>query len=186
MYINLDNICFYSHPPTKGSSRSLPTSSWRAYNPTRDLQTVSHTISPRPPSPHADIDILARCQASPTAQTDSCAGSEFDIEIQRSMTQTDRITDETDLESDISPGIQGGCPIERSPKNQKSFARGMLAADELRLAGVTNVVYPSYPSDDFTLIGTLSDLDMPSTNKDSQFCHPSRCKWNSCSIYSLI
>jgi len=183
MHINLDNICFYSHPPTKGSSRSLTTSSWRAYNPpgVPVSQTFPHALSPRSHSSGnfisgAGVDIFPQHQAPARVQTDSHVGSEFDIEIQRSMAQIDRVTDKTDLERDLNPGLQGELSIDVSPGNQTSFADGTLAIHEPQSADINNIVYPSCHSDDFNLNDTLSDLDILSTVTDPQFCRPSR--WN--------
>lgn len=130
MHINLDNICFYDHPPAKPASRVLP-SSWRAFNPSVDPQTLPRALSPRSNShgnliSGAGVGVFSHFQAPAREQTDLCAGSEFDIEIQRSLTQNNRVTDETDLGRYLNPGLQDECPVDVHPEGQTSPISGML------------------------------------------------------------
>lgn len=180
MHINLDNICFYSQPPTKNSSHPLPTSSWRAYNPPGGPQTFPDALSPRSHSAGnlisgAGVDILPQCQAPARVHTDLYVGSQFDIEIRRSMTQIDGATDETDSERDLNPRFQSESLIGVFPGNQTSLASGTLTIHELRSAGGNNNVYPSCHPEDLTSRDALSDLCMPSIHTDFQFRRPSKC-----------
>ncbi|KAJ5988255.1 hypothetical protein N7481_003465 [Penicillium waksmanii] len=154
MHINLDNICFYDHPPAKPSSRALP-SSWRAYNPSVGPQTLPRALSPRSHSygnliSGAGVGVFSQSQAPAREQTDLCAGSEFDFEIQRSLTQNNQVADETDLGRYLNhPGLQDEDTIDVHPGGQTSPV-----------------------SDDFPLRDTLGDLDISSTNKDPQSSRP--------------
>ncbi|KAJ5346787.1 uncharacterized protein N7506_000040 [Penicillium brevicompactum] len=117
MHISLDNISFYSHPPTKPSSPALPASCWRAYNASVAPHPLPRALPPRPYFQEATFssafgastDISLATPDALKENLDSRAGNEFDIEIERAMTQNGQETHETDLDVHIDSGLRNEC-----------------------------------------------------------------------------
>jgi hypothetical protein len=105
MHVSLDNISFYSHPSAKSSSRAFPASCWRAYNASMGPQPLPHALSPRPYFQEATFssafgastDISLTSRDALKENLDSRAGNEFDIEIERAITQNSQEMHERDL-----------------------------------------------------------------------------------------
>ncbi|OQD66235.1 hypothetical protein PENDEC_c072G05101 [Penicillium decumbens] len=116
MHISLDNISFYSHPPTK-SSPAIPASCWRAYNASVTPQILPRALPPRPYfqeptfrlASSTSTDVSLQSRDAVMENLDSRAGSEFDIEIERAMTQNSQKTHDTDLDLHLDSGLRNEC-----------------------------------------------------------------------------
>ncbi|KAJ6018392.1 hypothetical protein N7499_003708 [Penicillium canescens] len=123
MHISLDNISFYSpRSPTKPASRALPASCWRAYNVSVAPQPLPRALPPRPyfqeatfsSTSGASTDVSLESRDTVAENLDSRAGSEFDIEIERAVTQSIQETHETDLDLHLDSGLRNECRTDVS------------------------------------------------------------------------
>lgn len=111
MHVNLDNICFYHHPPPpKPPLPSLPTSCWMSYQDPSAPLSFSHPLPTKPPLPAAATvptlatrpDPLQTRQTSVRDDHDShvtIVRNEFDVELERiSDAEITKKVQEADLE----------------------------------------------------------------------------------------
>ncbi|KAJ5117844.1 hypothetical protein N7526_010867 [Penicillium atrosanguineum] len=129
MNISLDKISFYSHPPTKSSSRDVAASRWRPYQASLAPQTLPRALPPRPQvhgttfnsESDASLNVSPQIQAPVREALDSHAGSEFDIEIGRAVMHNSQVTHETDLDMPLDSGLLNECRIDVPQSNYKSL-----------------------------------------------------------------
>ena len=133
MNISLDNISFYSHPPTKSSSRDVAASRWRPYQASLAPQTLPRALPPRSQvhgttfnsESDASLDVSPQIRAPVREALDSRAGSEFDIEIERAMMHNSQVTHETDLDMPLDSGLLNECRTDVPQSNYTSLVTGM-------------------------------------------------------------
>lgn len=139
MHVSLDNISFYSHPPTKSSSRALPASCWRTYNTSVAPQPLPRAVPPRPYFQEATFssafgastDISRASRDALKENLDICAGNEFDIEIERAITQNGQKTHETDLDVHLDSGLRNECRTDMSEMDHTYLITGISDIAEL-------------------------------------------------------
>jgi hypothetical protein len=133
MHISLDNTSFYSQPPTKSSSRAFPASYWRAYNASITPQPLLHAHSPRPYFQEATFsstfgastDIYLTSRDALKENLDSRAGNEFDIEIERAITQNSQEMHERDLGLHLDLGPRDKCHTNVPGSDHPYLVTGM-------------------------------------------------------------
>ncbi|KAJ5365181.1 hypothetical protein N7517_008067 [Penicillium concentricum] len=133
MHISLDNISFYSRPPTKSSSPAFPASCWRAYDASMTPQPLPRALPPRPyfqettfsSAPGASTDVSLQSRDAVKEILDSRAGSEFNIEIERAMTQNSQETHETDLDLHLDLGLRNECNTDVPESDHTYLITGM-------------------------------------------------------------
>lgn len=127
MPIDLDNISFYSHPPTKTAS-ATPTSCWRPYQ----ASINPHTIPFIPPT--AQIQPSTRETLAPNA------GSDFDLEIGRAMSQNRLAMHDVTHTMHFDSGFQS--EIETPQSEDSSLTMGILdLLPDHEKARLTDIVY---------------------------------------------
>ncbi|KAJ5297268.1 uncharacterized protein N7443_008161 [Penicillium atrosanguineum] len=162
MNISLDKISFYSHPPTKSSSRDVAASRWRPYQASLAPQTLPRAPPPRPQvhgttfnsESDASLDVSPQIRAPVREALDSHAGSEFDIEIGRAMRHNSQVTHETDLDMPLDSGLLNECRIDVPQSNNTS-----LFTDPPVTPTVTPTDLLRWRRDSISSLGTYDETD---------------------------
>ncbi|KAJ5239537.1 hypothetical protein N7468_004156 [Penicillium chermesinum] len=153
MPIDLDNISFYSHPPTKHSSSSItPASCWTTYQ----TPIAPYTLPFIPPS--VGIQNPTRDTAAPNA------GSKFDLEIGRVMRENGLGVHNVNYDMHLDSGVQS--ETEKPRSEQPSLTSGCCDRDlvvPLLFLTLSEVPISSPVS------STLAPSDLPTWRRDSVF-----------------